>query len=1585
MRKTLPGVVLALLLCYAAQANRYADTLLKHNNASYSPRTTAKKQVLSLGDLDQFISEQSRQYTYQPQGYSQQFFDQFNTDDETGVDVYRKKAMSVVQELETSDNYVDYLEPSDLNKLPLGLKKKVGNTDVTIAVSSVVFTPRYAELTIFARIKIPQSPNQIFFGVQGIKLSNQGGIIGDAKLVLLGDVAIPVNGNNAALVLKGGINLMTGQGANLTYITIDCNGFKELGLTAEVQFPRSLLVPVNAQGDTLGGKVKGSFSTIVQNWNDIIANISLPNFEIVGLRGITFNISTAVFDFSDYHNSPDIVYPQGYQEKYMIPGNPNIWRGVYAKNFSIILPKAFKDRTTSQRISFGVNDLLIDNNGISGLFYAQNVLPIAKGTAGGWKFSVDSIRIGIEANRLTRAGFGGKIGLPVTKNDNDTSNRKKFLGYYAYITAGSDYVCRVTAMDSLEFDVWKARAVLLPNSYVELKGNSEGLKPEAMLHGSMGIMARGYDTGPDRSPDKNPIADMKGIEFRYLHLQTESPYLSAQYFGYNGEIKVGNFPVSLDSISLQSRPGNEVDLAFNLKLNFHENEFGGSTRLHIIGALSDNGGLTSWSYSRLNIETVKIHANVKNAFILDGDLNFLNDDPVYGDGFKGDITVDIKQALGVTVNVRAIFGKKQFRYWFFDGKADLGNMAIRTGIGVNINGFAGGAYYRMKKEGFDNIAPSGLKYVPDSTAGLGLRAGVLFNWGTDKVANGEASFEMAFNRNGGMRYIGLFGFVKIMKDILPNGLGVESFVTSKFSAIEAKATQLIGDTARLNQMKIFQPSAAASEIFPTTNNEHPGDQGLSAYVGIQYNFDEQTLHANFDLYINAAGGLLKGASSGNRAGWAVLHVAPDKWYLHMGKPNDRLGVKFGIGSFNITTGSYFMVGHDIPAFPPPPSQVINILGQSGLTYNNNISQGELQMGRGLAFGANVAVSTGDIRFLIFYANFQAGLGFDVMVKDHGDSHCVGSPDRIGINGWYAQGQAYAYLQGELGVRIKILFIKKNIALIKGGAAALLQAELPNPTWVGGYMGFNVSVLGGLISGHFNFKFSFGNKCQIIQDTASDYDDFKVIAGASPAHQSTNLSLTVRPELTFSLKPNQILEMENNSGQLERFYPNLDYFKVVESNNVNNVVQGEVKYINNGYGMTLEPNEMLKPNTDYKIQAKVSFLEYKYNTWAVMTENGQRVEEIKEYAFRTGAGPDTIPYNNIARMYPFFNQRNLYKDEPRNGMVILNTGMSFLFNAYNTWKAKIKTTDGQLVGTADALYTADTKRLSYTLPANLNVSTTYRIEVFGENTNGSNPMTRPILSFNVTTSQYSTLSQKIAALQMVQPVVGRLSSDVIDLQAKVNNYEGFEKYELIGNAYTGNLPLVSGEAIIDDNYYRNYIQPMIYPAIPLTDGYQQSFYIQNRNWWEMGAPPTKAIRISAYYLTSLQGGIYSEYVKTRMPFVYDLVKYYNRDFNDLRTQVINYYLNMAQPPPVYVGGGGGNNPHYDETCFCYIDEVVSDFDGGYWMPPVEVINQVPEIFHPLVQNAFPFILQGYYKVKFKFTTPEYVPGSNGEFRFNNPIQ
>src|ERR1044072_8144632 len=271
-----------------------------------------------------------------------------NTTDQAFADSAAIKAMAIsaVEKVEQSDKWLETLQPDDLNELPIGLRRTVSNITYKVAISSAVFHETYAELTVFAKVKIPQRDEPLFFGISSLKLSYRGGIVGDAKLVLLGDCHIPIHGGNAMLILKGGFNLQNGQAqSGLTSLTIDCNGFKELSVAAQVEFPRSLLIPCDNSGNKITDtktKVSAGFDAIITDWNDILITINLPKFQVNKLEGIVFTVSNAVFDFSDTRNSPAVTFPSGYEARYLHYPNPYMWRGVYIQTIDIELPKMFR-------------------------------------------------------------------------------------------------------------------------------------------------------------------------------------------------------------------------------------------------------------------------------------------------------------------------------------------------------------------------------------------------------------------------------------------------------------------------------------------------------------------------------------------------------------------------------------------------------------------------------------------------------------------------------------------------------------------------------------------------------------------------------------------------------------------------------------------------------------------------------------------------------------------------------------------------------------------------------------------------------------------------------------------------------------------------------------------------------------------------------------------------------------------------------------------------------------------------------------------------------------------------------------------
>ena len=233
------------------------------------------------------------------------------------------------------------------------------------------------------------------------------------------------------LVLKGGQDKRAGRAEGQTFMEVDCGGFKSFGLDAEVVFPEDFLLPI-----VNGEKVRGSFKTIVEDWNDIVVDIDIDPFQIKGLPGFEFSLETVTFDFSDKRNSQNSVFPPEYDSKYLLgQENVNLWRGVYAKNVSVTLPKSFHTNT-NQRVTLQAEDLIIDDYGVSCAFTAHDILPFDKGSAGGWKFSVDKFKFGLEANRLIEAGFEGKIGLPF-------KGCTTALGYVGNISANNEYLLAV--------------------------------------------------------------------------------------------------------------------------------------------------------------------------------------------------------------------------------------------------------------------------------------------------------------------------------------------------------------------------------------------------------------------------------------------------------------------------------------------------------------------------------------------------------------------------------------------------------------------------------------------------------------------------------------------------------------------------------------------------------------------------------------------------------------------------------------------------------------------------------------------------------------------------------------------------------------------------------------------------------------------------------------------------------------------------------------------------------------------------------------------------------------------------------------
>lgn len=1484
----------------------------------------------------------------------------------------QKEAQTSFAVIEKGETWVKEFSNQDIKALPVGIKSKLGNVQAALGFIKANVFPEYTELTAFAQIVLPQTdatgkPYKLFFGADNIKLSKTGGIIGEAKLVLLDDVNIPFNRNKWMLSFKGGFNYTTGDINGKTYVTIDCDGVKEISVNGAVEFSRELIVPVvKATGEVdsketrtvsysdnngiytkeVPNRVRGEFQFSATDWNDILVKVSLQPFTLAKKRSgnnydsnFLFYANNAILDFSDLRNDAAVKFPSEYTEQGLLLPSTEAWRGVYIQTVDVKLPKEFKTNSSiasNTRIGFGAHDLIIDNNGISGELYADNLFPLDEGRTNenkSWQFSLDHIGVTLVANQLKAADFNGQILLPVSKADTNEKAKEIALRYAGFISP-NEYMIKVSNQNLIEFSLWKAKGKLEPNSSIELKVVDGAFRPKAILTGSLSINGNpgSEEASASTETNTNSLVKFEGIKFQNLQLQTVAPIIQCDYFGYEGDVfKVSNFPVSISNIGITLNE-QEASLRFSLGVKLMKDKFKGDTTLKITGAFDDAAHYQRWKFKKLSIERISLAAKFSK-IELSGTLDIMRDNPIYGDGFAASISGKFNSIGPITCSV--IFGaapstqgEGTFRYWMVDASVDGLNIPLGY---MSITGFAGGASYGMVRgsgtsqfsaasytpPAYDgsspkpiDLCPTKLAYKPDETAELGVKAMLKFAIGTSGAINGGAGFEMIFLKTGGINRVGFYGEVQIMDTQIAKLLPVD-----KLNERIKEANNYVNSVSGGALESIANSGAGESLLAKAKNKDLiapvvVGKGGaIAAYIGMEMDLVNDTFHAELDVFVDIFG-IITGRGPNNNAGHGVIHIAKDDWYSYFGTPDQRIGVKVGFASFNIQAGAYFMTGYHLPPAPPPPPIVAQILGVSADELNYMRNENELQAGKGFAFGQDFSIDTGDMQMLFLYARFQAGGGFDLMMKDYGEAMCKGSDKKIGINGYYANGQAYAYLQGEMGVRMKLFFTNIKIPIISAGAAILLQAKGPNPFWMRGYLGGHFNVMGGLIKGRFRLKVELGEVCEF--QNASPLGGMKLIADVSPKANTKDVDIFAIPQATFSLKVNTPIVIPEDVGD-KTYKVNLEKFKVT---NKGVEIPGKLEWNEQKDAVNFVSTDILPPNTELKAEAEVSFMKMENGVFTPIMVEGKVAKETEERIFTTGTAPTVIPLTNIQYAYPVVDQKYFFKEENNKAYIQLKRGQDYLFED-GKWKTEISYTDADGNNLRAAFtYNQTENSVDYDLP-NLSLSKTYKLKIVSTpkeasasatptatstttndgngnvvetRTNEAKDLSRGAvferLSYDFGTSKYKTLQAKINSISNQNYAFGVISSDVIYLANSISDNEPFDVVDLTGSVYTDNKPLLSATATLQDTYFTQDINPPLYATLPLNGTYA----IGNRDANILGIPPTRAVPISSYYLMNMQYNVNQATTRTMFPYQYNLPLLYKQDWVNIRDQIANDYVN-----------------------------------------------------------------------------------------------
>lgn len=1151
--------------------------------------------------------------------------------------------------LEDGDRMVSFFSGSREIGMPIGIDKEIDGKKYIVGITALKFNPDRATLDAVMRMDFPEIGDYVAaFGIKDLCI-NPNGLGDEGRLYLARDLVLVQEGETQ-FAFTGSESADT---TRATYVSWDCRGFKCMQIRGQVTFPRSMLVPDNADGTVGEGNVKGTFGLKTCRGSNWIASIEFDPFQVKGMAGWGWNSSAAYLDFSDVENPPGFSLPRGYGDETLTDARlVATWQGFYMERIQLRMPPEFaSDLTPDGRTAIGVEGVIIDRTGLTASVRGYNLLEISEGNFEGWGFAIDTVNIDFVSNTFTEAGMAGRLGMPIFE-EGDHLKYKMALGFDNDSSEFS-YQFRVYTRDTLNIPMWGAAKMFFkPNSSIEIGLNdpTKGDHITATLHGGIHLVG-----------DMGAIAavNFRGINFEGLYLSTfaddEGRYFKADsiYFAHASPQKsASGFPVNINNINLNLNAITRPGINFDLQLMFSEGStsIGADATFGVFATFEKVGDGFNVGFGGVDVGRIAIDVDV-SAMHLQGELEFYKDDPVYGNGTRGSLMVTLPMEISGSLTAyfgtmggsdRGAFGTENYYpYWLVDGMITFPGLPIFSGFAIY--GFGGGAYYHMTMDSdalpdpqSTNSGSGGrtsIRYVPDFNTLLGLKfAAVLGTHPSSEAFNMDVRLAAEFNNSFGLNFISVGGDGYFMASISERG--------------DAKVW------ANINIMFDNRPA------------EGPKFTG------------------NFDVFVRV-GDFVRGVGAGDKFVAMELYVDKNTWHFYMGTPTNRSGLVADLKVVQATLTSYLMVGHGIPVdLPPLPDRILSVLGGTGgrlegesetaaevnSRQRSSSDQAAYNSGEGFAFGTALALDA-DFDLGLFYALLGIDLGFDLnFSKAHGRVFCAetGAPPR-GIDGWYIKGQVFAGLYGEMGVQVNLFFVKGRFPIIQMAAAAVMQGNFPDPTGFRGRAALQYSILGGMVEGRCNFEMSIGDKCTMVTPNPLSGMDF--IADVAPANGERDMSCFTGPAVSFNLPVDRHLEFPveaaDGSTYTRAFYPYVEVFEVRKTGAA--PVRGRAEFSDNNTVLKFVLDEMLIGNSDYDVKVVVKAREHFANGTIrpVANSDGSVWAEERTVRFTTGPEPDFIPLDQVAYTYPVEGQYYFLKGEGARTVQVKQTGTTSKASQSNT--------------------------------------------------------------------------------------------------------------------------------------------------------------------------------------------------------------------------------------------------------------------------------------------------------------------------------
>jgi hypothetical protein len=274
----------------------------------------------------------------------------------------------------------------------------------------------------------------------------------------------------------------------------------------------------------------------------------------------------------------------------------------------------------------------------------------------------------------------------------------------------------------------------------------------------------------------------------------------------------------------------------------------------------------------------------------------------------------------------------------------------------------------------------------------------------------------------------------------------------------------------------------------------------------------------------------------------------------------------------------------------------------------------------------------------------------------GGKTCANYSGTPGINGWYASAQAWAYVEADIGIGVRMFGRNMNLSILDISAGALLHGSGPNPMYFTGAVGGQFKVLGGLVSGNCSFDFEIGEKCILAGGSPLGED---IIAELTPAAGNKDVSVFAAPQAIFNVPVEVEMEIEEENTR-GIYKASLEEFSL-KYKGTGAKITGATKFNSDKTVCMIDPAEPFESQKDMVVYAKVGFKKKVNNTWVnVLDDNGSPLYEEKKGEFRTGDRPKEIQPEHVKYSYPVSRQYNFYPDEYKNGYIMVSQNYAYLF-------------------------------------------------------------------------------------------------------------------------------------------------------------------------------------------------------------------------------------------------------------------------------------------------------------------------------------